>query len=174
MKRSKSRWLIILAILLGGSITTFAQGGIQLVNGSRAIKDNVSFIVEVAHQKNENAAFATAPGYMYLYMTFDHAASGLVYVDGKAVARFDQSTGFNVDRFETSYGRHTLTVVLANPAAISYFRVTLDGGLPREILEGETAEISFPSGLEERIVQLERKLHELEAEIATLKRKRSR
>lgn len=175
MKGSRSSWLIVLAVVLGGSVTTFAQGRVQLVHGKRAVKDNVSFIVEVAHRKNEDTTSATAPAYMYLYVTFDHPASGLVYADGKAVVRFDEAIGFNADRFETSYGRHTLTLVVQNPTAISQFVVTLDDGVPREILEGETAVgAALPSGLEVRVVQLERKLQELEAEIATLKRKRIR
>ena len=173
MRLFRCSWLFVLAILFGGSITTLAQGRLLLVQGRRAVKEKISFVVEFAPQKNEKRLLASVPGYIQLSVRFaDHAATGMVYVDGKALGRFDDSMGFDSTLDDITYGRHTMTVVVANPAVINGFIVALTGGVPHEILEGEAAVISIPPGLEVRVVELERKVHELEAEIATLKRKR--
>ena len=171
MKSSRCQWLLLLAILFGGSITTVAQGRIQMVQGRRAIKDKVSFIVDVSRQKSDNPLAES--GYMQLRMVFTAPASGMVYVDGKPVTRFDESMGFNANQVDISYGRHTLTVVVANPAVTTEFGVMVSRGVPREILEEEAFVITAPNSLEQRIVDLERKVHELEAELTTIKRKRS-
>jgi hypothetical protein len=170
MRSSRCNWLLVLAILIGGSITTLGQNRIQLVQGRRAIKDKVSFIVEEAPQKNQNDLTASS---MYLYSRFaDRGVSGMVYVDGVAVTRFDESFGFNSNPVDIAYGRHTITFVFAGPTVITDVTVTVASGTVREILDFEAPVVSVPTGLEHRIVELERKLHELEAEIATLKGKR--
>ena len=172
MRSSRCNGLLVLAILIGGSITTLGQNRIQLVQGRRAIKDKVSFIVEAAPQKNQNDLTASS---MYLYSRFaDHGVSGMVYVDGVAVTRFDESFGFNSNPVDIAYGRHTITFVFASPTVITDVTVTVASGTVREILDVEAPVVSVPTGMEHRIVELERKLHELEAEIATLKGKRVR
>ena len=172
MKSSRCHWLLLLTILLGGSsITTVAQGRIQLVQGRRAIKDKVSFVVDVSRQKNDNPLAES--GYMQLRMVFTAPASGMFYVDGKPLTRFDEAMGFNANQVDVSYGRHTLTVVVANPAVTTEFGVTVSRGVPREILEEEALVVTAPNSLEQRVVDLERKVHELEAELAGFKKKRA-
>jgi len=65
-----------------------------------------------------------------------------------------------------------VTLVFASPTIVTDFYVTIRGGIAREILEGESAVSSPPTGLDQRLVELERKVQELEAEMATLKKKR--
>src|SRR5688572_32306599 len=117
MRSSKYNWLLILAILIGGSITTVGQGRIQLVHGKRPIKDKVSFIVEASPRKDGNPDRVPS---MYFYVRFaDRAASGMLYVDGVALTRFDESLGFNSNPVEITYGRHTITLVFASPPSLA-------------------------------------------------------
>lgn len=50
--------------------------------------------------------------------------------------------------------------------------VRIYGGMAREILEGESTALTHSTGFEHRIVELERKVKDLEAQIATLTKKR--
>ena len=172
MNRSKHSWFFALAILILGAATSVAQSRVQLVQGRRAVKDKVTFVVEVAHEKNQNPRYATAPEDMQIFTRFaDHPATGMVYVDGKALGRFDESISFNSNLVDVTYGQHAMTLVFASPAIVTDFYVTIRGGIAHEILEGESA-VSFPpTGLDQRLVELERKVQELEAEMATLKKK---
>jgi hypothetical protein len=97
----------------------------------------------------------------------------MVYIDGKPLGRFDETMQFNSNSIDITYGRHAITVVVANPTILGIVSVTVRGGALREILEGEAPLEAAPTGLEHRIVDLERKVHELEAAIATLKGKRA-
>jgi hypothetical protein len=171
MKSSRCQWLLLLAILLGGSIVAVAQGRIQMVQGRRAIKDKVSFVVDVSRQKNDNPL--SESGYMQLRMVFTAPATGMFYVDGKPTTRFDEAMGFNANQVDAAYGRHTMTVVFASPAIITDFSLLTSRGVPREILEEEALVITAPNSLEQRVVDLERKVHELETELATIKKKRA-
>jgi hypothetical protein len=171
MKSSRCQWLLLLAILLGGSIATVAQGRIQMVQGRRAIKDKVSFIVDVSRQKSDNPS--AEAGYMQLRAIFTAPATGMFYLDGKPLTRFDESMGFNANQVDLSYGRHAMTVVFASPTIITDFSLLVSRGVPREILDEEALVIAAPNSMEQRVVDLERKVHELEAELAAFKKKRA-
>jgi len=173
MKSSKHSWLLALAILMIGSTTSLAQGTIRLVQGQRAVNDKVTFVVEVEHRKNETPPYATAVEYMQIVAIFERLATGMVYVDGKGLGRFDESRSFDGKLGDVTYGRHTMTLVFANPTVVIGFSVGLSRGTVREILEGEEASVTAPTSLEQRVVELERKVHDLEAEITTLKKKRT-
>ena len=174
MKLLKRSWLIALAILIIGPTTSFAQSRINLVQGRRAINDKVTFVVEVAHQKNEKPPYANASDDMIIYTRFARPATGMVYVDGKALGRFDESMGFNSNQVDAAYGRHTMTLLFTSPAVVTDFTVMLSRGAAHEILEGEGAFVTTdPTSLEQRVVELERRVHELEAEITSLKKKRT-
>jgi hypothetical protein len=114
---------------------------------------------------------------MILNMRFaERPATGRVYIDGKAIGRFDESGSFNSNLLDVTYGRHTITVALAKPAIMMDFYVTVRGGIPREILDDNEPVVTVPTGsqsLEKRVVELEQKVHDLETEIATLKKKRN-
>lgn len=173
MGLSKRGWWLALAILIVGSTSVVAQPRIQLVQGRRVIKDKLTFVVEVAREKNENPRYANAPEDIQVFAAFvERPVSGMVYIDGKALGRFDETTQFNSNPVDITYGRHSVTLVVANPALVGALYVTVRGGALREIIDGEPPVVSAPAGLEHRIVDLERKVHELEAEIATLKGKR--
>ena len=171
MNLIKRSWLIVLLLLFVGAGTCFAQSRIQLVNGKRAIADKVSFVVEVA----PDPRYPTPPlEGIYIFTRFqDHPATGKLYLDGQAVARFDESMGFNSNLIDAKYGRHTLTMAFASPSAIGDFMVSLRGpGIAREILD-EPALVRAGDRPSQRVTELEHKISNLEAEIATLKKKRA-
>jgi hypothetical protein len=99
-------------------------------------------------------------------------ASGRVYVDGKAIGRFDESMSYNSNLMDVSYGRHAITVAFAKPALMGTVLVTVRGGSVREILDDHEPVAPISSGLEKRITELEQKVHTLESELADLKKKR--
>ncbi|PYS52639.1 MAG: hypothetical protein DMF68_01085 [Acidobacteria bacterium] len=172
MKLSKRSWLLVLAILIIGSTTSLAQSRINLVQGKRAINDKVNFVVEFAHMKNQQPPYPTISDEMQIFTRFVRPATGMVYLDGKAIGRFDEAMAFTSNIADATYGRHTITLMFTNPAVVTDFYVTLFRGAASEILEGEDAFVTTPTSLEKRVVELEHKVHELEAEIATLKKKR--
>ena len=171
MKLIKS-CIFALMIVIGASSAAFADR-IQLVQGRRAVTDKISFTIEVAHEKNRDPKYPPAPYDIQIYAVFaDHSASGLVYIDGKAIGRFDDTRQFNSNPADTTYGRHVITLVVSNPTVLGDFYVTVRDGVVREVLEGDEVAVPIGTGLENRVVELERKVQDLEAEIATLKRKR--
>lgn len=172
MKLSKRSWLLALAILIIGSSTNLAQSRINLVQGNRAVNDKVTFVVEVVHQKGEKSPSAIASEDVGIWTRFARPATGIVYMDGKAIGRFDEAMGFDSNLVDATYGRHTLTMMFASPAVVTKFVVDVYRGAAREILEGEDAFVTAPTTLEQRVVELEHKVHELESEIAILKKKR--
>jgi len=174
MELSKRGWLLALAFIIIGSSSVLAQPRIQLVQGRRAISDKLTFNIEVSRDKTGNPRYATAPEDIQVYLAFaDRPVSGMVYIDGKPLGRFDETQQFNSNSVDIAYGRHAITLVVANPGIVSIVSVTVRGGALREILDGEAPLVAAPTGLEPRIVDLERKVHQLEAEIATLKGKRA-
>lgn len=173
MKLAKCGWLLALAILIVGSTSSVAQSRIQLVQGRRVVKDKITFVVEVSREKIENPRYATAPEDMIISARFaDRPASGMVYIDGKALGRFDESMSFNSSLFDITYGRHTMTLAVTSPTVVFDFTVYVRGGRAREVIESEEAVTPRPLLLEQRVLELERRVHELEAEIATLKKNR--
>src|SRR5438874_6135549 len=174
MKLSLARiWLGTFAILVIASTTSFADR-IQLVQGRRLVKDKLSFTDEVLHDKNESPRYANAPEDIQIYLAFaDRPATGFVYLDGKVVGRFDESQQFNSNSADITYGRHTITVAVSTSALLGNALVTVRGGIVREIMQAEGTSTSTAPLLEERVVELERRVHQLEAEIATLKKKRN-
>src|SRR2546428_301668 len=135
MKLSLARiWLGTFAILVIASTTAFADR-IQLVQGRRPVKDKVSFTVEVLRERNGSPRYEGAPEDLQIFAGFaDHPTSGLVYIDGKAIGRFDEAQQFNSNPAEISYGRHTITLTISNPANLNAFYVTVRGGVVREIM----------------------------------------
>jgi hypothetical protein len=64
-----------------------------------------------------------------------------------------------------------MTLVVTSPAIVFDFTVDVRGGRAREILDGEESVVP-KSAIEQRILDLERKVHGLEAEIASLRKNR--
>lgn len=173
MKLSKRCWLLALMILIVGSTSAVAQSRIQFVQGRRTVKDKITFTVDVSREKNANPRYATVPEDLHIFTRFtDHPATGMVYLDGKALGRFDESMSFSSNYVDITYGRHTMTLVVTSPTIVFDFTVDVRGGVAREVLDSEEAVMPHSPGMEQRIVELERRVHELEAELATLKKNR--
>ena len=173
MTKSNFRILLSVAVLLMVSSAAVAQSRIQLAQGKRAIQDKVSFVIEVVPEKRNDPQYAAAPQDLQIHTRFtEKPATGKVYIDGKAVGRFDEAMGFNSNLLDITYGRHTITLALAAPSFMMDFYVTVRGGLPREILDDQEPAAVLPPSLEKRVIELEQKVHDLESEIATLKKKR--
>ena len=172
MKTMKCLLFLVPVILIASSVTALSQGRIQLAQGKRAIQDKVSFVVDVTPDKRSRPT-ATAPDDMQIYTRFaEKAATGRVYVDGKAVGRFDESMSFNSNLLDVTFGRHTITIAFASPAVMLDFYVTVRGGFLREILDDNEPVVATPPNLENRVVELEQRVRDLETEIAGLKKKR--
>lgn len=173
MNLVRRSWLVVLLTLFVGG-TGVAQSRVQLAQGRRAIQDKVSFVIDVTHDKSGNPRYADAPEDMRVWMRFaDRPVSGRVYVDGKAVGRFDEAQQFTSNSLEVGYGRHTITLALAAPATLYDLYVDLRGGVAHEILDDEEPAVTLAPDLSKRVAELERKVHDLEAEIADLKKKRN-
>ena len=173
MNLVRRSWLVILLTLFVGG-TSVAQSRVQLAQGRRAIQDKVSFVINVAHDKSGNPRYADAPEDMRILVRFsDRPVTGRVYVDGKAVGRFDESQMFNSNSLDVTYGRHTITLAVTAPATLYDMYVDLRGGIAHEILGDEEPAVTLEPDLSKRIAELERKVHDLEAEIASLKKKRN-
>ena len=167
--------LIVLMTLFVGAGTSLAQSRIQLAQGRRVIQDKVSFVIDVGHDKTGNPRYAEAPEDMRVWMRFaDRPVSGKVYVDGKAIGRFDQAMSFNSNPIDVSYGRHTITLAVEGAATLYDLYVDLRGGVAHEILD-EPELVAPPTGpdLSKRVAELEHKVHDLESEIVALKKKRN-
>jgi hypothetical protein len=128
--------------------------------------------MEVSREKIENSRYAAAPEDIRIFTRFtDHPATGMIYLDGKALGRFDEAMSFNSNPRDITYGRHTITMVVASPALVFDFTVDVRGGVAREILDSEESPaIPKATVLEQRVIELEHKVHGLEAEIANLKK----
>ena len=173
MNLVRRSWLVILLTLFVGG-TGVAQSRVQLAQGRRAIQDKVSFVIDVAHDKSGNPRYADAPEDMRIMVRFsDRPATGRVYVDGKAVGRFDESQMFNSNSIDVTYGRHTITLAVTAPATLYDLYVDLRGGIAHEILSDEEPAVTLAPDLSKRVAELERKVHDLEAEVASLRKKRN-
>ena len=173
MNLVRRSWLVILLTLFVGG-TGVAQSRVQLAQGRRAIQDKVSFVIDVAHDKSGNPRYADAPEDMRIMVRFsDRPATGRVYVDGKAVGRFDESQMFNSNSIDVTYGRHTITLTVTAPATLYDLYVDLRGGIAHEILGDEEPAVTLAPDLSKRVAELERKVHDLEAEVASLRKKRN-
>jgi len=176
MNLVKRSWLVVLFTLFVGSGTGLAQNRIQLVQGRRPIQDKVSFVIDIFPDKNINGnpRFAAGPEYIRVFMNFaEHPRSGKLYLDGKAVGRFDETMGFASNPVDITYGRHTLTVVLMSPGLLQGLLVDVPGAAAREILDDQEPDITLAPNLSQRVSELERKVNDLEAELANLKKKRN-
>jgi len=173
MNLVRRSWLVILLTLFVGG-TGVAQSRVQLAQGRRAIQEKVSFVIDVAHDKSGNPRYADAPEDMRIMVRFsDRPASGRVYVDGKAVGRFDESQMFNSNSIDVTYGRHTITLAVTAPATLYDLTVDLRGGLAHEVLGDEEPAVTLAPDLSKRVAELERKVHDLESEISSLKKRRN-
>ena len=173
MNLVKRSWLIVLATLFVGVGTGVAQSRIQLVQGKRAIQDKVTFVIEVGRDRANNPRYANAPEHLQLFARWQQAATGKVYMDGKAIGRFDESILFNSNPFDVTYGRHMLTLQFTTAVMLTDFVVTVPGGVARELLDEQEQAVVFTPDLSKRVGELERKVQDLEAEISTLKKKRN-
>ena len=174
MNLVRRSWLVVLMTLFVGVGTGVAQGRLQLAQGKRAIQDKVTFMIDVGRDKSQNPRWAEAPEDMRIWMRFtDRVATGRVYVDGKAVGRFDESMSFHSNQLAVTYGRHTITVTFASPALLMDLYVDVRGGLATEILEDQEPAVAFTPDVSKRLAELERKVSSLEAEISSLKKKRN-
>ena len=168
----RSWFVVLLTLFVGG--TGVAQSRVQLAQGKRPIQDKVSFVIDVAQEKNQNSRDAEAPEDMQITARFyGAAATGRVYVDGKAVGRFDESMSFNSNLLPVTYGKHTITLAVTTPTSLYDFVVTVRGGAVHEILDDQEPLVTLPPDLAKRVGELERKVNDLEAELASLKKKRS-
>ena len=171
MEIVRRSWFVVLMTLFVGVGTGVAQSRIQLAQGKRAIQDKVSFVVEISPEKNRPAA---APYDMQIFARFQGpGTTGRVYVDGKAVGRFDESPQFSSNPIDITFGRHTITLAVTSPTALSYFDVTVRGGVAREVLDDQEPSVTLAPDLSKRVSELERKVNDLEAEMANLKKKRN-
>jgi len=162
-----------MTLFVGGG-AGIAQTRIQLAQGRRAIQEKVTFVIDVQSDKSQNPRYAEAPEDVQIYSGFaDRPASGRVYLDGKAIGRFDESMAFNGNSIPISYGRHTITLALTNPAILAQFYVTVRGGVLREILDDQEPEVALTPDLSKRVTELERKVNNLESELTSLKKKRN-
>lgn len=150
---------------------------LKLISGKREVKDKVSFTIEVDHEKNEAPKNAKMPDFIKFLVTSSAPASGVVILDGKGVMRFDGANNTLSGDLEITYGRHVVTLQVSSPAVITLFEVSVRGAVVREVL-GESSAAGAPTGsstgvsAEDRIIALEQKVKQLEAEIEALKRSR--
>lgn len=173
MTKFKVRILLSFALLIIGSFEVSAQSRIQVAQGKRAIQDKVSFVIEVIPAKGNDPRYAVAPEDIQIFTRFSgRPATGKVFIDGKAVGRFDEAMSFNSNLLDTNYGRHTISMAVAEPSVMTDFMVTVRGGSVREILDDQEPQVAGSPNLEKRIVELEQRVHDLENEIASLKKKR--
>ena len=173
MNLVRRSFFVVLMTLFVGVGTGFGQSRIQLVQGKRAIQDKVTFIVEVGQDKSNNPRYANGPEHLQIYATWRQPASGKVFVDGKAVGRFDESNLFNGNPLDISYGSHTLTLQFTSPVVLTDFVVTVPGAVARELLDEQDQAVAFTPDLSKRVTELERKVNSLEAELTSLKKKRN-
>ena len=166
-------FLVVLMTLFVGVGTGVAQSRIQLVQGKRTIQDKVTFVIEVAREKRNSPQYATAPEDLQVYARWQQPATGRIFLDGKALGRFDESMQFNSNLVDVGYGRHTLTLQFAAPTALTDVTVTVRGGVPRELLDEQEPAVALTPDLSKRVGELERKVQDLEAEISSLKKKRN-
>lgn len=183
-KRSSRRsvWpacsLMTIAVMLMAMVSTaWADIHIKLISGKRAVKDKVTFTIEVDHEKNEDPRYAEKPELIRFIVNFAQPASGVIILDGKGVLRFDETTQAISGDTEITYGRHVVTMQVSSPAVTTLLDVSVRGGVIREVF-GESSAASAPTGAsaggsaEDRITALEQKVKRLEAEIEALKRGR--
>ena len=168
-KRSSMLVLITVCFWAG---TCLAQSRIQLAQGRRAIQDKVSFVIEVDREKTQNPRYAEKPEDIRVLMRFaERPATGRVYIDGKAIGRFDESQSFYSNMLDTTYGRHTITVSFTAPAVLIDAYVDVRGGIAREILDEQEPTVALAPDVLKRVADLERKVSALEGEIVDLKKK---
>ena len=176
MNLVRRSWLVILMTLFVGAGSSFAQSRVRLAQGRRAVKDKVSFVVEIAPDKHfaGDPRFAVGPQRVTIWLRLaDHPVSGMVSVDGKAVGRFDEALDFNSNDLDVAYGRHTITLSVTAPTTLTGLYVDVAPGIAREILDDAEPSVVPVPDLSNRVAELERKVHDLENEIVELKKKRN-
>jgi hypothetical protein len=166
-------FLVVLMTLFVGVGTGVAQSRIQLVQGKRSIQDKVTFVIEVGRDRANNPRYANGPEHLQIFARWQQAATGKIFLDGKALGRLDESTSFNSNPFDVTYGRHTLTLQFTSPVVLTDFYVTVPGGVARELLDEQEQAVTLTPDLSKRVGELERKVQDLEAEISSLKKRRN-
>ncbi|HKQ80074.1 MAG TPA: hypothetical protein VJ810_40655 [Blastocatellia bacterium] len=148
---------------------------LKLISGKRAVKDKLSFTIEVDREKIENPRNAKAPDFIKFLTNFAEPASGVILLDGKGVLRFDGTNQAISGDIEITYGRHEVTMQVTSPAVVTLLDVSVRGGVVSEVIAaaaGAPAGASAGASAEDRITALEQKVKRLEAEIEALKRER--
>jgi hypothetical protein len=174
------RLLVTIVISFLASTAARADISLDLIKGKRTVKDKVSFTIEVDHETNENPRYKEKPEFIEIHATFASPASGIIALDGRGIQRFDESISVPGQRTEITYGRHTVTLQVSDTAIATGLVVSIRGGVVRELIgSGPSASESTPvagaargSNAEERMLNLERRVTQLEAEVEALKRGR--
>lgn len=183
LRRAARYWALAIVMMLLAVSSASADIAIELVKGKRAVKDKVSFTIEVDHEKDENPRYAKMPEFLWVeHVAFAAPASGILLLDGKGIDRFDETYQFSGNRTEITYGRHVITLQVSAPAIVTQLRVVVRGGVVREIIGEEShspatgaesrTETSASRNTEERVADLERRVKQLEAEVEALKKGR--
>jgi hypothetical protein len=164
-------------MLMSMAGAAWADIHLKLISGKRAVKDKVSFTIEVDHEKNENPRYAKMPEFIRFIVNFAEPASGVIILDGKGALRFDGATEAISGDTEITYGRHEVTIQFSSPAVVTLLDVSVRGGVIREVFgessaTGATSGKSSNTSAEDRITALEQKVKQLEAEIEALKKER--
>ncbi len=171
---SRCLFALFFLVVLLLPVSLLADIRIGLIKGKRAVKDRISFTIEVSHEKNENPRYKDKPEFIEITGTFAGAASGIVELDGTGVQRFDNSTKIEGERTEITYGRHTVTLQVSEPAVATSLVVFVRGGLVREVVgesksgRGAGGAAKANMSVEERVTDLERRMKQLELELERL------
>jgi len=175
------RLLLTIVISVFASTSAQADINLDLIKGKRTVKDKVSFTIEIDHETNEDPRYKQKPEFIEIHATFASPASGIIALDGRGIQRFDNATDVPGERTEITYGRHTVTLQVSESAVATRLVVSIRGGVVRELIDGAgpSASESTPaagaargSNPEERMVDLERRVRQLEAEVEALKKGR--
>jgi hypothetical protein len=174
--KTPRRYLLLAALLLlVASANALADVRIELIKGKRTIKDRISFTVEVSHELDENPRYKEKPEFIEISASFVNPASGAIALDGRGVQRFDETARVEGQRTEITYGQHTITVQVSEPAVATSLVIFVRGAVVREVIGesigGGVSSAGAPSntGVEQRLAELERRVEQLESEVEMLK-----
>lgn len=176
MKSSTQHAFVAVVLLLLASGSALADIRIDLVKGKRTVRDKVSFTIEVTHEVNEDPGYKDRPEFIVVEgLKFASPASGMIALDGNGIQRFDETASVEGQRTEITYGRHVITLQVAEPAVVTSMVVLVRGGVVREVIggsgEGAATNTGRPANIsgEERLTALEQRVRQLEAEVEMLK-----
>lgn len=141
MKSSTQHAFVAVVLLLLASGSALADIRIDLVKGKRTVRDKVSFTIEVTHEVNEDPGYKDRPEFIVVEgLKFASPASGMIALDGNGIQRFDETASVEGQRTEITYGRHVITLQVAEPAVVTSMVVLVRGGVVREVIGGAEKE----------------------------------